>query len=86
MNTVPCHNSRKRVDSTLVLHMINGAKSALGEGDLVGCWKRKERSEKQYVWLGTTRYVAGLRCQEGGISFINRSISESINRATNPSL
>ena len=25
-----------------ILHLKNGAKSALGERDLVGCWKRKE--------------------------------------------
>ena len=26
-----------------ILHLKNGAKSALGERDHVGCWKRKER-------------------------------------------
>ena len=30
-------------EKELILHLKNGAKSALGEGDLVGCWKRKER-------------------------------------------
>ena len=31
------HNSREEVDTTRV-HLKNGAKSALGERDLVGCW------------------------------------------------
>ena len=32
-----------------ILHLKNEDKSVLGERGLVGCWKRKEHEQKQYV-------------------------------------
>jgi len=44
-----CKETVMTSEKKSIRHLKNGAKSALGERDLVGCWKRKEHEQKQYV-------------------------------------
>jgi len=44
-----CKETIITAEKKSILHLKNGAKSALGERDLVGCWERKEHEQKQYV-------------------------------------
>jgi len=44
-----CKETVITAEKKSILHLKNGAKSALGKRYLVGCWKRKEHEQKQYV-------------------------------------